>query len=118
MGLRYVQGLGTRERAALEAVPSPCRDLEQFVRMSRLPERSLKKLAEAGAFESFGVARREKVTAGEEEEHHHGMRFANWTDATLRALLPPTLQWVDSVRTREMEDGDTLWVLLRQVDAG
>ncbi|NNE43965.1 MAG: hypothetical protein HKN12_07135 [Gemmatimonadetes bacterium] len=66
MGLRYVQGFGSRERTALESVPGPSQDLEQFVRFSRLPERSLKKLAEAGAFEGLGVSRRDALWAVKE----------------------------------------------------
>jgi len=61
MGLRYVQGLGTRERKALERIPGPYRDLEQFVRAARLPLRPLTQLAEAGAFEGFGLSRRDAV---------------------------------------------------------
>jgi error-prone DNA polymerase len=61
MGLRYVQGIGTRERDAVERAPGPYADLEQFVRLTRLPVRSLPKLAEAGAFESFALDRRGAV---------------------------------------------------------
>jgi len=63
MGLRYVQGIGTREREAVERAPGPYAGLEQFVRLTRLPVRSLTKLAEAGAFESFALDRRDAVWA-------------------------------------------------------
>jgi error-prone DNA polymerase len=63
MGLRYVQGIGAREREAIERAPGPYRGLEQFVRLTRLPVRSLTKLAEAGAFESFALDRRDAVWA-------------------------------------------------------
>lgn len=61
MGFRYVQGLGARERASLERIPGPYRDLEQFVRTTRLPLRPLTQMAEAGVFESFGITRRDAV---------------------------------------------------------
>ncbi len=63
MGLRFVQGLGTREREAFERVPGPWRDLEQFVRTTRLPRKALQKLAEAGAFEGLDLDRRGAVWA-------------------------------------------------------
>jgi len=58
MGFRYVQGLGTREREAIERAPGPFRDLEQFARLTRLPAKPLERLAEAGAFEALGLSRR------------------------------------------------------------
>ncbi|MBZ0268390.1 error-prone DNA polymerase [bacterium] len=61
MGLRYVRGLATRDRESIERVPGPFRDLEQFVRASRLPLRPLMQLAEAGAFDTFGHSRRDAV---------------------------------------------------------
>jgi error-prone DNA polymerase len=61
MGFRYVKGLGTRERELLEPVPRPVRSIEDFARQSRLPLRALVMLAEAGAFDSLGVTRREAL---------------------------------------------------------
>ncbi|MDB4990477.1 MAG: dnaE, partial [Myxococcaceae bacterium] len=61
MGYRYVKGLGTREREQLEHLPRPVRSIEDFARHSRLPLRSLVMLAEAGAFDSLGVTRREAL---------------------------------------------------------
>ncbi len=58
MGLRYVKGLGERERERLLASPPPYGGLEAFVRATRLSRRALVSLAEAGAFESFGLDRR------------------------------------------------------------
>jgi error-prone DNA polymerase len=66
MGLRYVAGIGERERAALERERRPYRDVEDFVRRTRLPVRSLVRLAEAGAFESFALSRRDAVWAVKE----------------------------------------------------
>ena len=66
MGLRYVSGLGTREREAVERSPAPYRDVDDFVRRTRLPSRALVRLAEAGAFESFSLSRRDAVWAVKE----------------------------------------------------
>jgi error-prone DNA polymerase len=60
MGLRYVKSLGEKE---WERIETARRDrgfssLEDLVRRTRLDEGSLCALAEAGAFESLGVARR------------------------------------------------------------
>jgi error-prone DNA polymerase len=63
MGFRYVQGLGERERRSLQAAPPPYADLERFVRDTRLPEKALVRLAVAGAFEGFGISRRDAIWA-------------------------------------------------------
>ncbi len=65
MGLRWVAGLHGREQAAIEGA-APFADLETFVRRTRLPMRALGKLAEAGAYESLGVPRRDAVWAVKE----------------------------------------------------
>ena len=59
VGLRQVQGLGVRERASLERLTAPPRDLEEFVSRSGLSRRALLSLAEAGAFASLDVNRRD-----------------------------------------------------------
>jgi error-prone DNA polymerase len=61
MGYRYVKGLGTRERELLAFVPRPVRAIEDFARRSQLPLRALVMLAEAGAFDSLGMTRREAL---------------------------------------------------------
>ncbi|MDB4973829.1 MAG: dnaE [Myxococcaceae bacterium] len=61
MGYRYIKGLGTRERELLEHIPRPVRSIEDFARHSRLPLRGLVMLAEAGAFDSLGMTRREAL---------------------------------------------------------
>ena len=61
MGYRYVKGLGSRERAQLEAAPPPYASLEDFVRRTGLHEKHLVSLAEAGAFDSFDLARRDAL---------------------------------------------------------
>ncbi|MBN1655373.1 MAG: error-prone DNA polymerase [Deltaproteobacteria bacterium] len=61
MGLRYVKGFGEREREACERVCGDCRDLEQFTRQSKLSKKALSSLAQAGAFQSFGLSRRDAI---------------------------------------------------------
>ncbi len=64
MGLRYVKGFGTREKEALEPWLGPgprWESLEDFVRGTRLPERALVRLGEAGALDAFGEGRRETM---------------------------------------------------------
>ena len=61
MGFRYVKGVGVRERELLAFVPRPVRSIEDFAKHSRLPLRALLMLAEAGAFDSLGVTRREAL---------------------------------------------------------
>jgi len=63
MGLRYVKGLGERERGRLAAHPAPYGDLGTFVRRTRLSRRALVALAEAGAFDCYGLGRREAAWA-------------------------------------------------------
>ena len=60
MGLRYVKGLGEGEWLRVEAARrmKTFDSLDDFVRRTQLDEGSLSALAEAGGFESFGVARR------------------------------------------------------------
>jgi len=61
MGLRYVKGLGEIERERIEAVPGPHPNLATFVRSTRLNKKALHALAEAGAFECFGLNRRDAI---------------------------------------------------------
>ncbi|GAB5546760.1 MAG: error-prone DNA polymerase [Sandaracinaceae bacterium] len=63
MGLRYVKGLGERERARLEAVPGPYADLADFARRTKLGKKPLLALAQAGAFGAFGLDRRRAIWA-------------------------------------------------------
>jgi len=60
MGLRYVKGLGERDWKKVEGArgAAPFAALQDFVSRVQLDERLLSTLAEAGAFESFGVDRR------------------------------------------------------------
>lgn len=60
MGLRYVKGLGIGDWKRIEAARrvSPFTSLADFVRRTGLGEDVLSALAEAGAFESFGLDRR------------------------------------------------------------
>lgn len=61
MGLRFVKGLGVLHRAKLEAAPPPYRDLDDFVRRVPLDRAAHEGLAEAGAFDGFGLQRREAL---------------------------------------------------------
>ena len=61
MGLRYVKGLGVVERERLESVKPPYPNLATFVRQTRLNKKALHALAEAGAFECFGLNRRDAI---------------------------------------------------------
>ncbi len=63
MGLRFIKGLGARERDALEASPGPHATLEDFVRAVRLGPAALQLLAEAGAFTRYGYPRRDAIWA-------------------------------------------------------
>ncbi len=58
MGLRYVHGIGTRERVALASTDGPFRSLKHFVEATKLRGPALQALAEAGAFSCFGEDRR------------------------------------------------------------
>jgi error-prone DNA polymerase len=60
MGLRYVKGLGERDRARIEAARAagPFSSIADFVRRTGLDDRRQSLLAEAGAFGSFGSGRR------------------------------------------------------------
>jgi error-prone DNA polymerase len=61
MGLRYVKGLGAIERRRLEATDPPYPNLATFVRQTQLNSKALHALAEAGAFECFGLNRRDAI---------------------------------------------------------
>ena len=61
MGLRYVKGLGRVERERIEPVERPYPNLATFVRQTRLNKKALHALAEAGAFECFGLNRRDAI---------------------------------------------------------
>ncbi len=61
MGLRYVKGLGQREKEWLTAFPGPHRDFVTFARNARFNLGALLALAKAGAFECFGLSRREAI---------------------------------------------------------
>ncbi|MFW2389630.1 MAG: error-prone DNA polymerase [Polyangiales bacterium] len=61
MGLRYVKGLGVLERDRIELAEPPHPNLATFVRRSGLNKKALHALAEAGAFECFGLNRRDAI---------------------------------------------------------
>ncbi|MEM9452969.1 MAG: class I SAM-dependent methyltransferase [Myxococcota bacterium] len=51
---------------------------------------------------------------GEEVQEHHGLRFTQYTEALVREVLPVELELVEILRYTEMEEGDSLRVLLRR----
>jgi len=61
MGLRYVKGLGMVERERIENGNAPYPNLATFVRETGLNKRALHALAESGAFECFGLNRRDAI---------------------------------------------------------
>lgn len=63
MGLRYVKGLGELQRVCIETARQQTAfiDLSDFVRRTGLDVRALSNLAEAGAFECFGLPRRQAL---------------------------------------------------------
>jgi error-prone DNA polymerase len=61
MGFRYVKGLGVIERERIESNEPPHANLATFVRQTRLNKKALHALAEAGAFECFGLNRRDAI---------------------------------------------------------
>jgi error-prone DNA polymerase len=61
MGIRYVKGLGVVERERIESVEAPFPNLATFVRETGLNKKALHALAEAGAFECFGLHRRDAI---------------------------------------------------------
>jgi error-prone DNA polymerase len=61
VGLRYVKGLGVIERERLESGDPPYPNLATFVRQTRLHKKAFHALAEAGAFECFGLNRRDAI---------------------------------------------------------
>lgn len=63
MGLRYVQGMGSIEQARFRHAPAPYASMEDFVRRTRLAKKHTLALAEAGAFDSLGLSRREALWA-------------------------------------------------------
>jgi len=78
MGLRFVKGLSTLHRTKLTAAPPPYQDLDDFVRRTQLDRAALDALAEAGAFESLGLQRREALwqtrAAAERSQETLGLR--------------------------------------------
>ena len=51
---------------------------------------------------------------GEGTEEKHGLRFTYYTDASLAAVVGPEFEWVACVRYSELEEDDSLYLLLRR----
>ncbi len=58
VGLRYVHGLGTKEREKIEASAAPYKTVREVYERTQLTHPAMLLLAEAGAFESMGYDRR------------------------------------------------------------
>jgi len=65
MGLRYVKGLGEREKEALAWAPPPYRGIEDFMARTRMARNAYAKLAESGALDGLvtGEGRRDALWA-------------------------------------------------------
>jgi len=66
MGLRHVNGFGTREEEAFRAIADsgkPLRDLEDLVSRTRLPQNAYQRLAESGALSRMVPGRRDAIWA-------------------------------------------------------
>jgi error-prone DNA polymerase len=88
MGLRLCKGLGERELERLRNEPPPYDDLADFVRRTRLPMRALQALAESGALQCFGIARRDALWAVRGLVAQHGDELALPADQAPRAQRP------------------------------
>ncbi|MCA9754387.1 MAG: error-prone DNA polymerase [Candidatus Eisenbacteria bacterium] len=94
LGLRYVKGLGERERTAFESARAEgCfQSIEDFAQRTQLEGKALSRLAEAGAFGSFEPERRQALwkvralhpTLGEELEVDTGRGRAGLVAAAER----------------------------------
>jgi error-prone DNA polymerase len=97
MGFRYVRGLGVREQERLDVVPRPVRSIEDFARKTQLSQNALVALAEAGAFESLGMTRREalwRVRAAQPSARDAMRSEPGSRTPPLRALtLPEEVLW-------------------------
>jgi error-prone DNA polymerase len=93
MGFRTVKGLPELEARALLAARAerPFADLDDVVRRSGVNERGLVALAEAGAFESFGIGRRDalwRVKGAAKSRHDALPATAPSTQLSFAALAP------------------------------
>lgn len=52
---------------------------------------------------------------GDKEEEHSGLRFVYYTEATLKPMLPASLDVLELERYAEMEDGDSMVLVLQKV---
>lgn len=52
---------------------------------------------------------------GDKEEQMHGMRFTYYTEASLQALVPEAFELVALGRYAEMDEGDSLSIILKKV---
>ncbi len=55
---------------------------------------------------------------GEGTEEKHGLRFTYYTGASLAGVVGPEFEWVACARYTEIDEGDSLWLLLRRSSCG
>jgi len=53
---------------------------------------------------------------GDKEEEHHGLRFVYYTEDTLLEAIGPGFHVVETARYKEMDDGDSFYVLFRKAN--
>jgi error-prone DNA polymerase len=88
LGLAEVRNLG-QDKAAVVVAGQPYRDLEDFARRTRLPAPALEALATAGAFDCFGIGRREALWAAGAAATIRAGQLPGTTPGLAAPSLPP-----------------------------
>jgi error-prone DNA polymerase len=88
IGLAEVRNLG-QDKAAVIVAGQPYRDLEDFARRTRLPVPALEALATAGAFDCFGIGRREALWAAGAAATIRAGQLPGTTPGLAAPALPP-----------------------------
>ncbi|HTW02570.1 MAG TPA: OB-fold nucleic acid binding domain-containing protein, partial [Streptosporangiaceae bacterium] len=88
LGLAAVRNLGSRA-AEVVVAGQPYRDLEDFARRTRLPVPALEALATAGAFDCFGIGRREALWAAGAAATIRAGQLPGTTPGLAAPSLPP-----------------------------
>ena len=82
-----------------------------------LPELAASFRRQAGVLVPGGVALH-SFWYGDTEEVYEGLRFVSYTEATLREAVGDALEVVEVARYAEMEEGDSLYVVVRRAHSG
>jgi cyclopropane fatty-acyl-phospholipid synthase-like methyltransferase len=53
---------------------------------------------------------------GDKEEEHSGLRFIHYTEESFQALMPHTFKIIEQERYTEMEDNDSLVIVLKKTN--